>query len=143
VHLDRGSKYLGKEFILHLKSRGIQQKLTVHDTPRAQRWCGTPQLCSKFPSAARAQPACRCSRWTKEGTSVLLITQLNPLQSDHPPTSPVVPFCLGTLTSTSSMPNKNAECRLVFSFYCFRPRCSVLAPGVWLTNLVELFYDVT
>ena len=29
-----GSEYLGKEFTLHLKSRGTEQKLTVHDTPQ-------------------------------------------------------------------------------------------------------------
>jgi hypothetical protein len=34
LHSDRGGEYLGKEFILHLNSRGTTQKLTVHDTPQ-------------------------------------------------------------------------------------------------------------
>jgi transposase InsO family protein len=34
LHSDRGGEYLGKEFILHLNSKGKQQKLTVHDTPQ-------------------------------------------------------------------------------------------------------------
>jgi hypothetical protein len=34
LHSDRGGEYLGKEFILHLNSKGTQQKLTVHDTPQ-------------------------------------------------------------------------------------------------------------
>ena len=33
LHSDRGGKYLDKGFILYLKSRGTEQKLTVHDTP--------------------------------------------------------------------------------------------------------------
>jgi hypothetical protein len=33
LHSDRGGEYLGKEFVLHLKSKGTMQKLTVHDTP--------------------------------------------------------------------------------------------------------------
>jgi transposase InsO family protein len=34
LHSDRGGEYLGKEFTLHLKSKGTAQKLTVHDTPQ-------------------------------------------------------------------------------------------------------------
>jgi hypothetical protein len=34
LHSDRGGEYLGKGFILHLKSKGTEQKLTVHDTPQ-------------------------------------------------------------------------------------------------------------
>ena len=34
LHSDRGGEYLGKEFILYLKSKGTNQKLTVHDTPQ-------------------------------------------------------------------------------------------------------------
>ena len=34
LHSDRGGEYLGKEFIMHLKSAGTTQKLTVHDTPQ-------------------------------------------------------------------------------------------------------------
>lgn len=34
LHSDRGGEYLGKEFILHLKSADTKQKLTVHDTPQ-------------------------------------------------------------------------------------------------------------
>ena len=34
LHSDRGGEYLGKEFTLHLKSKGTTQKLTVHDTPQ-------------------------------------------------------------------------------------------------------------
>jgi hypothetical protein len=34
LHSDQGGEYLGKEFILHLKSKGTEQKLTVHDTPQ-------------------------------------------------------------------------------------------------------------
>ena len=33
-HSDRGSEYLGKEFIMYLKLKGTVQKLTVHDTPQ-------------------------------------------------------------------------------------------------------------
>ena len=33
LHSDRGGEYRGKEFILHLKSKGTKEKLTVHDTP--------------------------------------------------------------------------------------------------------------
>lgn len=33
LHSDRGGEYMGKAFIVHLKSRGTVQKLTVHDTP--------------------------------------------------------------------------------------------------------------
>ena len=33
LHSNRGGKYLDKEFILHLKKQGTNQKLTVHDTP--------------------------------------------------------------------------------------------------------------
>ncbi|GLB45851.1 putative reverse transcriptase (RNA-dependent DNA polymerase) [Lyophyllum shimeji] len=33
-HSDRGGEYLGKEFTLYLKSKGTEQKLTVHDTPQ-------------------------------------------------------------------------------------------------------------
>jgi hypothetical protein len=33
LHSDRGGEYQGKEFILHLKTNGTQEKLTVHDTP--------------------------------------------------------------------------------------------------------------
>src|SRR6202044_3154905 len=32
LHSDRGGEYLDKEFILHLKKQGTDQKLTVHDT---------------------------------------------------------------------------------------------------------------
>jgi hypothetical protein len=34
LHSDRGGEYLGKEFILHLNSRGTKKKLTVNDTPQ-------------------------------------------------------------------------------------------------------------
>ncbi|CAA7269031.1 unnamed protein product [Cyclocybe aegerita] len=34
LHSDRGGEYLGKEFILHLKSKGTEWKLTMHDTPQ-------------------------------------------------------------------------------------------------------------
>ena len=34
LHSDRGGEYLGKEFVLHLNSKGTTQKLTVHDTPQ-------------------------------------------------------------------------------------------------------------
>ena len=34
LHSDQGGEYLGKEFILYLKSKGTNQKLTVHDTPQ-------------------------------------------------------------------------------------------------------------
>jgi transposase InsO family protein len=34
LHSDRGGEYLGKEFVLHLNSKGMKQKLTVHDTPQ-------------------------------------------------------------------------------------------------------------
>jgi hypothetical protein len=34
LHSDRGGEYLGKEFVLHLNSKGTKQKLTVHDTPQ-------------------------------------------------------------------------------------------------------------
>src|SRR5882757_27707 len=33
LHSDRGGEYLGKEFVMHLKAAGTEQKLTVHDTP--------------------------------------------------------------------------------------------------------------
>jgi len=29
LHSDRGGEYLGKEFIMHLKAAGTEQKLTV------------------------------------------------------------------------------------------------------------------
>ena len=32
LHSDRGGKYLDKEFTLHLKKQGTNQKLTIHDT---------------------------------------------------------------------------------------------------------------
>jgi hypothetical protein len=32
LHSDRGGEYLGKEFVMHLKAAGTEQKLTVHDT---------------------------------------------------------------------------------------------------------------
>jgi hypothetical protein len=34
LHSDRGGEYLGKEFIVYLKSKGTMQKLTVHDMPQ-------------------------------------------------------------------------------------------------------------
>jgi len=34
LHSDHGGEYTGKEFILHLKKNGTNQKLTVHDTPQ-------------------------------------------------------------------------------------------------------------
>jgi hypothetical protein len=34
LHSDKGGKYEGREFILHLNSRGTTQKRTVHDTPQ-------------------------------------------------------------------------------------------------------------
>jgi hypothetical protein len=34
LHSDRGGEYMGKEFVLYLKSRDTKQKLTVHDTPQ-------------------------------------------------------------------------------------------------------------
>jgi hypothetical protein len=34
LHSDQGKEYLGKKFILHLNSKGIQQKLTMHNTPQ-------------------------------------------------------------------------------------------------------------
>jgi hypothetical protein len=34
LHSDRGGEYMGKEFVLYLKSKGTEQKLTVHDTPQ-------------------------------------------------------------------------------------------------------------
>jgi hypothetical protein len=34
LHSDRGGEYLGKAFVLYLKSKGTAQKLTVHDTPQ-------------------------------------------------------------------------------------------------------------
>ena len=33
LHSDHGGEYLDMGFILYLKSRGMEQKLTVHDTP--------------------------------------------------------------------------------------------------------------
>ena len=33
LHLDRGSEYMGAEFVSHLKAQGMEQKLTVHDMP--------------------------------------------------------------------------------------------------------------
>ena len=33
LHSDRGGEYMDKSFILYLKSRGTEQRLTVHDTP--------------------------------------------------------------------------------------------------------------
>ena len=32
LHSDQGGKYLDKEFTLHLKKQGTNQKLTIHDT---------------------------------------------------------------------------------------------------------------
>ena len=32
LHSDHGGEYLDKEFILHLKKNGTNQKLTIHDT---------------------------------------------------------------------------------------------------------------
>ena len=37
LHSDRGGEYLGKEFTLYLKSKGMKQKLTIHDTPQQNR----------------------------------------------------------------------------------------------------------
>jgi IS30 family transposase len=34
LHSDRGGEYTGKEFVMYLKSKGMRQKLTVHDTPQ-------------------------------------------------------------------------------------------------------------
>lgn len=34
LHSDRGGEYMGKQFVLYLKSKGTDQKLTVHDTPQ-------------------------------------------------------------------------------------------------------------
>jgi transposase InsO family protein len=34
LHSNRGGEYLGKEFVLYLKSKGTVQKLTLHDTPQ-------------------------------------------------------------------------------------------------------------
>jgi len=34
LHSDRGGEYKGKEFTLHLKSKGTTSKFTVHDTPQ-------------------------------------------------------------------------------------------------------------
>ena len=34
LHSDRGGEYMGKEFMLYLKSKGTEQKLTVHNTPQ-------------------------------------------------------------------------------------------------------------
>jgi hypothetical protein len=34
LHSDRSGEYMGKEFMLYLKSKGTEQKLTVHDTPQ-------------------------------------------------------------------------------------------------------------
>ena len=33
LHLDQGGEYMDKDFISYLKSKGTEQKLTVHDTP--------------------------------------------------------------------------------------------------------------
>ena len=33
LHSDCGGEYLDKGFVLYLKSRGMEQKLTMHDTP--------------------------------------------------------------------------------------------------------------
>jgi hypothetical protein len=33
LHSDHGGEYTGKAFVMHLKTRGTRQKLTVHDTP--------------------------------------------------------------------------------------------------------------
>jgi transposase InsO family protein len=33
-HSNRGGKYTGREFVLHLKKKGTKQKLTIHDTPQ-------------------------------------------------------------------------------------------------------------
>jgi GAG-pre-integrase domain len=37
LHSDHGSEFMGKEFVLYLKSKGMEQKLTVHDTPQENR----------------------------------------------------------------------------------------------------------
>ena len=34
LHSDRGGEYLGKEFTIYLKSKGMKQKLTIYDTPQ-------------------------------------------------------------------------------------------------------------
>ena len=34
LHSDRGGEYLGKEFSLYLKSKGMNQKLTIYNTPQ-------------------------------------------------------------------------------------------------------------
>ena len=44
LHSDCGSKYLGKDFIFWLKSKGTAQKLTVHDTPQHN---GVAERCNR------------------------------------------------------------------------------------------------
>lgn len=34
LHSDCGGKYMGKEFVLYLKSKSMEQKLMVHDIPQ-------------------------------------------------------------------------------------------------------------
>ncbi|KIO08044.1 hypothetical protein M404DRAFT_78898, partial [Pisolithus tinctorius Marx 270] len=34
LHSDRGGEYLGREFVMYLKTAGTKQKLTMHDTPQ-------------------------------------------------------------------------------------------------------------
>src|SRR6266568_671905 len=33
LHSDRGGKYMGAEFVNYLKAQGMEQRLTMHDTP--------------------------------------------------------------------------------------------------------------
>jgi len=34
LHSNQGGEYLGKEFVVYLKSKGMKQKLNIHDTPQ-------------------------------------------------------------------------------------------------------------
>ena len=44
LHSDRGGEYMGKEFVLYLKSKGTEQKLMVHDTPEEN---GVAERCNR------------------------------------------------------------------------------------------------
>jgi hypothetical protein len=37
LHSDHGSEFMGKEFVLYSKSKGMEQKLTVHNMPQKNR----------------------------------------------------------------------------------------------------------
>jgi hypothetical protein len=92
LHSDHGSEYLGKEFTLYLKSKGTEQKLTVHDTPQHNgvaechnqtivKWICALLHLSGLPKNLWGEAACHVV-WLMNCTSMKAVDGMTPFEAN-------------------------------------------------------------